>query len=163
MTTLARAPELLSPPRQFDADTRNISILDKERIACLEALVSQATAAAAAFKQFTQEDVDRIVKSMVLAGLEHAHDLARLAIEETRLGVLEDKFLKNMVATEFVYNYVKDKRTVGVIREFPDRGLVEVAEPIGVILSMTPIGSASSTRPRSGYSWITPTVRLSFT
>ena len=87
MTTLAAAPELLRPPRQFDADTGKIPVLDEERIACLEALVSQATAAAA-FQQFTQEDVDRIVKSMVLAGLEHAQDLARLAIEETRLGVV---------------------------------------------------------------------------
>ncbi|HEX9120144.1 MAG TPA: aldehyde dehydrogenase family protein, partial [Terriglobales bacterium] len=145
MTTLARAQDLLRPPRQFDTDTRNISILSEERVACLESLVSQASTAAAVFKQFTQEDVDRIVKPMVLAGLEHAHDLARLAIEETRLGVLEDKFLKNMVATEFVYNYVKDKRTVGAIREFPDRGLVEVAEPIGVILSMTPITNPTST------------------
>ena len=57
MTTLARAQELLRPPRPFDADTRKISILGEERIACLEALVSQATTAAAAFKQFTQEDV----------------------------------------------------------------------------------------------------------
>ncbi len=145
MTTLARAPELLSPPRQLDADPKKIPILGEERIACLEALVSQARTAAAAFKQYTQEDVDRIVKLMVLAGLEHALDLARLAIEETRLGVLEDKFLKNMVATEFVYNYVKDKRTVGAIREFPERGLVEVAEPIGVILSLTPITNPTST------------------
>ena len=61
-----------------------------------------------------------------------------MAIEETRLGVLEDKTLKNMVATEFVYNYVKDKRTVGIIREFPESGLVEMAEPIGVIFSLTP-------------------------
>ena len=60
-------------------------------------------------------------------------------------GVLEDKALKNMVATEFVYNYVKDKRTVGVIREFPERGLVEVAEPIGVIFSLTPITNPTST------------------
>ncbi len=55
--------------------------------------------------------MDRIVKAMVLAGLEQAQYLARLAIEETRLGVLEDKAIKNMVATEFVYNYVRDKRT----------------------------------------------------
>jgi hypothetical protein len=50
---------------------------------------------------------------------------------------MEDKVIKNMVATEFVYNYIKDKRTVGVIREFPERGLVEMAEPIGVIFSLT--------------------------
>jgi acetaldehyde dehydrogenase/alcohol dehydrogenase len=119
--------------------------LSAERIAYLEGLVRQARTAAAVFTQFTQEDVDRIVKPMVLAGLEQAQYLARLAIEETRLGVLEDKVIKNMVATEFTYNYVKDKRTVGIIREFPDRNLVEVAEPIGVILSLTPITNPTST------------------
>jgi len=123
----------------------NSSSLNDERIAYLEGIVKQARTAAAVFSQFTQEDVDRIVKQMVLAGMEQAPHLARLAIEETRLGVVEDKALKNMVATEFVYNYVKDKRTVGVIREFPERGLVEVAEPIGVILSLTPITNPTST------------------
>ncbi len=68
-----------------------------------------------------------------------------MAIEETKIGVLEDKAIKNMVATEFVYNYVRDKRTVGVIREFPERGLVELAEPIGVIFSLTPITNPTST------------------
>ena len=93
--------------------------LSAERIAHLEELVEQARTAAAVFTQYTQEDVDRIVKPMVLAGMEHAQQLAQMAVEETKLGVLEDKVIKNMVATEFVYNYVKDKRTVGVIREYP--------------------------------------------
>ncbi len=119
--------------------------LSAERIAYLESLVVQARRAAAAFTQYTQEDVDRIVKPMVVAGLEQAQYLARLAVEETGLGVLEDKALKNMVATEFVYNYVKDKKTVGAIREFPERGIVEVAEPIGVIFSLTPITNPTST------------------
>ena len=122
-----------------------VASLSQERIAYLEGLVSQARTAAAVFTQYTQEDVDRIVKPMVLAGLEQAQYLARLAIEETRLGVLEDKALKNMVATEFVYDYVKDKRTVGTIREFPERRLVEVAEPIGVIFSLLPITNPTST------------------
>ena len=126
-------------------DKENVASLSDERIAYLEGLVSQARTAAAVFTQYTQEDVDRIVKPMVLAGLEQAQYLARLAIEETRLGVVEDKALKNMVATEFVYNYVKDKRTVGAIREFPERGVVEVAEPIGVIFSLTPITNPTST------------------
>jgi acetaldehyde dehydrogenase/alcohol dehydrogenase len=59
--------------------------------------------------------------------------------------VLEDKVIKNMVATEFVYNYIRDKATVGTIREFPERGLVEVAEPIGVIFSLIPITNPTST------------------
>ena len=119
--------------------------LSKERIAYLEGLVSQARTAAAVFTQYTQEDVDRIVKAMVLAGLAQAQPLARLAVEETKLGVMEDKVLKNMCATEFTYNYIKDKRTVGIIREFPERNLVEVADPIGVIFSLTPITNPTST------------------
>jgi len=122
-----------------------VECLSAERMAHLEGLVSQARIASAVFSQFTQEDVDRIVKPMVLAGLEQAQYLAGLAIEETKLGVMEDKVIKNMVATEFTYNYVKDKRTVGVIREFPERNLLEMAEPIGVILSLTPITNPTST------------------
>ena len=123
----------------------NQSPLSEERIAYLEGLVNQAKAAAAAFRNYSQEDVDRIVKPMVLAGLGKAQHLARLATEETQIGVLEDKALKNMVATEFVYNYVKDKRTVGVIREDVEHGLLELAEPIGVIFSLTPITNPTST------------------
>ena len=116
-----------------------------ERTAYLDRLADHARAAAALFSQFTQQEVDRIVTSMVLAGLDQAFRLASLAVEETKLGVLEDKVIKNMVATEFVYNYVKDKRTVGIIREFPERNLVEVAEPIGVIFSLLPITNPTST------------------
>jgi len=116
-----------------------------ERIAYLESLVSQARIAAAVFTQFTQEDVDRIVKAMVLAGLDQAQHLARLAVEETRLGVMEDKVIKNMVASEFVYDHIKDKRTVGVIRDIPERNILEMAEPIGVLFSLTPITNPTST------------------
>jgi len=116
-----------------------------ERMAYLDELVRQARMASAVFTQFTQEDIDRIVKAMVLAGLAQAQHLAQLAVEETKLGVLEDKVIKNMVATEFAYDYVKDKRTVGIIREFPERNLVEIAEPIGVIFSLLPITNPTAT------------------
>lgn len=119
--------------------------LAEDRIAYLEGFVSQAKRAAAVLTQFTQEEVDSIVKSMVLAGLEQAQNLARLAVEETRIGVMEDKVIKNMVASEFVYNYVKNKRTVGVIRELPERNLLEIAEPIGVLFSLLPITNPTST------------------
>jgi acetaldehyde dehydrogenase/alcohol dehydrogenase len=138
MITKESVKERLKIP--LDAET-----LTAERIAYLEGLVAQAKTAAAVFTQFTQEDVDRIVKAMALTGLEQAQHLARLAVEETRLGVMEDKVIKNMVASEFVYNYVKDKRTVGIIREFPERNLLEIAEPIGVLFSLTPITNPTST------------------
>jgi acetaldehyde dehydrogenase/alcohol dehydrogenase len=125
--------------------TQNPAPLSDDRIAYLEGLARQGRTAAAVFTQSTQQDVDRIVKAMVLAGLEQAQYLARLAIEETHLGLLEDKVLKNMVATEFVYDYVRDKPSVGVLRELPDRGLLEVAEPIGLIFSITPITNPTST------------------
>jgi len=118
---------------------------DAARIAHLEELVHRAKMAAAIFTQFTQEEVDRIVKAVTLAGLQNAQRLARLAIEETGLGVMEDKVIKNMVATEFAYNFVKDKRTVGIIREYPERNLSEIAEPIGVLFSLTPITNPTST------------------
>jgi acetaldehyde dehydrogenase / alcohol dehydrogenase len=120
-------------------------VLGEDRKRYLDGLAQRARVAAAVFTQYRQADVDRIVKPMVIAGLENAQALARLAVDETRLGVLEDKAIKNMVATEFVYNYVKDKRTVGVIREDPEKNLTEVAEPIGVILSLLPITNPTST------------------
>jgi len=136
------ASEVVQERVQIPLAAENLST---ERIAYLDQLVNQAQTAAAVFTQFSQDDVDRIIKPMVLAGLEQAQNLARLAVEETRLGVMEDKVIKNMVATEFAYNYVKDKRTVGVIREFPERNLVEMAEPIGVIFSLLPITNPTST------------------
>src|SRR5581483_9296859 len=128
-----------------NGSTPTEKVLSDERKAYLDGLVAQSRTAAALFTQSTQEDVYRIVKPIVLAGLEKAHELAALAIQETKLGVLEDKVIKNMVATEFVYDFVKDKRTVGVIREYPERGLVELAEPVGVIFSLIPITNPTST------------------
>ncbi|HET7206041.1 MAG TPA: bifunctional acetaldehyde-CoA/alcohol dehydrogenase [Terriglobales bacterium] len=127
------------------AKPEKLAPLTEQRISYLDDLVRRSTLAAAVFTQFSQQEVDAIVKLMVLAGQEQAQHLARLAIEETRLGVMEDKYIKNMVATEFVYDYVKDKRTVGVIREFPERGLLELAEPVGVIFSLIPITNPTST------------------
>ena len=83
--------------------------LSEERIAYLDGLVRQATRAAAAFSQCTQEEVDRIVKPMVIAGLEKAQYLARLAIEETKIGVLEDKAIKKHPSGH-QYFTLKDQR-----------------------------------------------------
>ncbi len=116
-----------------------------DRNARLDDVVERSRAAAAALRALDQEAVDRIVLAMVEAGLEHAIDLAELAMEETGFGVLEDKVVKNYIATEFLYDYLKDKRTVGVIEEDPERGLQYVAEPIGVVLALLPITNPTST------------------
>ena len=74
-----------------------------------------------------------------------AIELAQLAMEETQFGVLEDKVVKNYIATEFLYDYLKDKPSVGVIEEEPKHGIQRVAEPIGVVLALLPITNPTST------------------
>ena len=115
------------------------------RRAEIDRIVARAASAAQAFRRLDQAATDRIVHAMVVAGLEHAIELAQLARDETGFGVLEDKVVKNYVATEFLYDYLKDKKTVGVIREEPERNLRYVAEPIGVVLAILPVTNPTST------------------
>ena len=108
--------------------------------------MERAEAAAVAFRAIgDQEQVDRIVRAMVIAGLEAAVELAELALEETGFGVLEDKVTKNYIATEFLYDHLRDKRSVGVIDEDAERAIEYVAEPIGVVLALLPITNPTST------------------
>jgi acetaldehyde dehydrogenase / alcohol dehydrogenase len=111
----------------------------------IDAYVARARAAAEALRGLDQQAVDRIVWEMVVAGLESAVELAQLAIEETGFGVLEDKVVKNYIATEFLYDYLKDKKSVGVIEEDAERAIQYVAEPIGVVLALLPITNPTST------------------
>jgi len=121
------------------------SILRSERTKELDQVVARARGAAAAFRRFDQEAVDRIVWAMVVAGLEKAVELAQVAIDETGFGVFEDKVVKNYVATEFLYDFLKDKKSVGVIGEDPERNIQYVAEPIGVVLAILPLTNPTST------------------
>ena len=111
----------------------------------LDGFVERAREAAVALRRLDQEAVDRIVRAMTIAGLEAAIDLAQLAMEETQFGVLEDKVIKNYIATEFLYDYLKDKKSVGIIDEDRERAITYVAEPIGVVLALLPITNPTST------------------
>lgn len=115
------------------------------RSAELDQVVAHAREAAEAFRRLDQEAVDRIVQAMVVAGLEHAVELALLAVEETGFGVIEDKVVKNYVATEFLYDYLRDKRSAGVIDEDAEAGLEWIAEPVGVVMAITPVTNPTST------------------
>ena len=108
-------------------------------------MVRQARLAAAVFTQYSQEDVDRIVKAMTLAALENVFKFAQMAHEETHMGQVEDKMLKDFVASEFLYNQIKDRRTVGVVKEYPEDNMVEIAEPMGVLLALSPVTNPTST------------------
>ncbi|HEY4792726.1 MAG TPA: aldehyde dehydrogenase family protein, partial [Mycobacterium sp.] len=111
----------------------------------LDGYVQRAGVAAVALRALDQEAVDRIVRAMAIAGIENAIDLAELAMEETHFGVLEDKVIKNYIATEFLYDYLKDKKSVGIIDEDRERAIQYVAEPIGVVLALLPITNPTST------------------
>ncbi|MBN1436176.1 MAG: bifunctional acetaldehyde-CoA/alcohol dehydrogenase [Sedimentisphaerales bacterium] len=108
-------------------------------------LIAQAREAAAIFTQYDQESVDRIVNAAAKAGLNRHIELARMAIEETQMGVFEDKVIKNLFATEYVYNDIRDAKTVGLINDCPSSGLLEYAEPLGVILGIIPVTNPTST------------------
>ena len=127
------------------ASPRAAPEIDPRRRAELDDVVERARAAAEAFRRLDQAAVDRIVWPMVVAGPRAAVELAQVAIEETGFGVFEDKVVKNYVATEFLYDYLKDKKTVGVIDEDPERNLEYVAEPIGVVMAITPVTNPTST------------------
>ena len=111
----------------------------------IEAIVQNAGKAAEEFKHLDQEQTDRIVKAAYEAGFDNRIHLAKLAHEETRLGVWQDKVLKNVIATQFVYEDIKGQKTVGIISENHDNGIVEIAQPIGPIFTVTPITNPTST------------------
>lgn len=108
-------------------------------------LVGKAKVALKQFMTMDQAEIDEIVKQMALAGVDNHMSLAKLAVEETKRGVYEDKIIKNMFATEYIYHNVKYEKTVGVIRDNKYEGIVDIAEPIGVIAGVTPVTNPTST------------------
>lgn len=118
---------------------------DDVRKAQIDGFVDTAAQAAREFRKLGQDQVDRIVEAMVRAGVRAAGELAALAIDETGFGVFEDKVVKNYVATEFLHDYLRDKKSVGAIDEDVEHNIVYVAEPIGVVLAITPVTNPTST------------------
>ncbi|MFV8828231.1 bifunctional acetaldehyde-CoA/alcohol dehydrogenase [Alkalihalobacterium sp. APHAB7] len=111
----------------------------------IEKLVENGQSALAQFMSFDQEMIDSIVKEMALAGLDQHMPLAKMAVEETQRGVYEDKIIKNMFATEYVYHNIKYDKTVGVIEENEHEGILQIAEPVGVVAGVTPVTNPTST------------------
>ncbi|ATH93859.1 bifunctional acetaldehyde-CoA/alcohol dehydrogenase [Bacillus glycinifermentans] len=111
----------------------------------IDRLVDKGLKALEEFRSFDQEQIDEIVKQMALAGLDQHMRLAKLAVEETKRGVYEDKIIKNMFATEYVYHNIKYDKTVGIISENEHDGVIEIAEPVGVIAGVTPVTNPTST------------------
>lgn len=119
--------------------TEDVSIVDSE----INELVKNARCAYDNFLTFDQTSIDNIVKKMTMSALSKHRELAKMAIDETQMGVYEDKITKNIFASEYVYNSIKHLKTVGIVNEEED--FMEVAEPIGVVAGVTPVTNPTST------------------
>lgn len=108
-------------------------------------LVSAGHVALDALDGFDQEKIDHIVHQMAMEALDHHMELAKLAVEETGRGVVEDKAVKNIYASEYIWHSIKNDKTVGVIKDDKERQLITVAEPLGVIAGITPVTNPTST------------------
>ena len=111
----------------------------------IDRLVRNAEEALAQYMALSQEQVDHIVHQMALAGIDRHMEIAHAAIEETGRGVFEDKVIKNLFATEYIWHSIKYEKTVGVIDENEQEGYADIAEPVGIIAGVTPVTNPTST------------------
>ena len=111
----------------------------------VDALVARAKKALVEFENLDQKQVDRIVAKASIAALNKHLVLAKMAVDETGRGLVEDKATKNIFACEHVTNYLAGQKTVGIIREDDVMGIDEVAEPVGVVAGVTPVTNPTST------------------
>ncbi|MCH5298710.1 MAG: bifunctional acetaldehyde-CoA/alcohol dehydrogenase [Ruminococcus sp.] len=114
-------------------------------VAALEKALKRVRAAQKEFATYTQEQVDKIFLAAATAANQQRIPLAKLAVEETGMGIVEDKVIKNHYASEYIYNKYRDAKTCGVIEENPAMGTKRVAEPIGVIAAVIPTTNPTST------------------
>ncbi len=114
-------------------------------VADVEATFERVRAAQAKFATYAQEQVDAIFKAAALAANRQRIPLARMAVEETGMGVVEDKVIKNNYAAEYIYNAYKDTKTCGVVETDEAAGIEKIAEPIGVIGAVIPTTNPTST------------------
>ena len=111
----------------------------------IDPLVANATTALAAYADFTQEQIDHIVKKASVAALAQHGELAQAAVAETGRGVFEDKAVKNIFVSEQITHSLQYLKTVGVISNDEISGIVEIAEPVGVVCGITPVTNPTST------------------
>ncbi len=111
----------------------------------LEAKIAQVKQAQAAYATFPQEKVDRIFRAAAIAANAARIELAKQAVAETGMGIVEDKVIKNHFASEFIYNKYKATKTCGVLEHDATFGITKIAEPIGIIAGVVPTTNPTST------------------
>ena len=111
----------------------------------LNTLIQKVKYAQSKYANFTQQQVDKIFKQAALAANDQRIPLAKLAVTETGMGIVEDKVIKNHFASEFVYNKYKQEPTCGVIESDPHYGIQKIAEPVGILAGIVPTTNPTST------------------
>lgn len=122
-------------------------ILDKDLQSIQEVrdLVRRAKAAQYALKEYDQAQIDSIVKAIAQACEQNGERLAKMAAEETGFGIWQDKVVKNLLGSRFVYEYIKNLKTIGIINEDKQKKILEVAVPVGVVAALIPSTNPTST------------------
>ena len=122
---------------------RNYLVVDS--VEKLEEAIARTREAQKKFATYTQEQVDKIFLAAASAANKARIPLAKMAVEETGMGIVEDKVIKNNYASEYIYNAYKNTKTCGVIEEDKAFGIKKIAEPIGVIAAVIPTTNPTST------------------
>ena len=125
------------------AEATSVSQVDS--VEALKARMAEVRAAQVLFSSYTQEQVDKIFLAAAMAANRERIPLAKLAVEETGMGILEDKVIKNHFAAEYIYNAYKDTKTCGVLEEDKSYGMKKIAEPVGIIAAVIPTTNPTST------------------
>ena len=123
----------------------NTIIDEKAEQEYISNLINKVKAAQQKFATYSQEQVDEIFRRVALKASSLRIDMAKMAVEETGMGIAEDKVIKNHFAAEYIYNKFKNVKTCGVIEEDKDNGLIKFAEPVGVIAGVIPTTNPTST------------------
>ena len=127
------------------AESAPVSPLIVDNVDALKARMAEVRAAQQEFATFTQEQVDKIFQAAAIAANQMRIPLAKMAVEETGMGVVEDKVIKNNYAAEYIYNAYKNTKTCDIIEEDKAFGTMKVAEPIGVVAAVIPTTNPTST------------------
>lgn len=123
----------------------NTIIDEKAEQEYISKLIGKVRVAQQKFATYSQEQVDEIFRRVALKASSLRIDMAKMAVEETGMGIAEDKVIKNHFASEYIYNKFKNVKTCGVIEEDKDNGLIKFAEPVGVIAGVIPTTNPTST------------------
>lgn len=119
--------------------------MTEQKLKDIDILVEKGKVALQELEKLNQEQINKIVHAMVIAGVDKHMDLALAAVEETKRGIAEDKAIKNLYSTETIWHSIKYSKTCGVIERDMQKGIIKVASPLGIVAGITPVTNPTST------------------